>query len=120
MRRAAEYCRARKGPALVHAHVTRPYSHSLSDDDKLYKTAEEREQEAHRDPIPRFGLFLVREGILDEHELERLEAEVDREILEATDFALAAELPSARIASCNGSILLTSIPPLLDSSPSRN
>jgi 2-oxoisovalerate dehydrogenase E1 component len=93
MRRAAEYCRARKGPALVHAHVTRPYSHSLSDDEKLYKTSEEREQEAHRDPIPRFGLFLVREGILDEHELERLEAEVDREILEATDFALVAELP---------------------------
>ena len=93
MRRAAEYCRARKGPALVHAHVTRPYSHSLSDDEKLYKTSQEREEEAHRDPIPRFGLFLVREGILDEHELERLEAEVDREVLEATDSALAAELP---------------------------
>jgi 2-oxoisovalerate dehydrogenase E1 component len=93
LRRAAEYCRARKGPALVHAHVIRPYSHSLSDDEKLYKTPEEREGEAHRDPIPKFGLFLVREGILDEKELERLEAEVDREILEATDFALAAELP---------------------------
>jgi len=93
MRRAAEYCRERKGPALVHAHVTRPYSHSLSDDEKLYKTSQEREDEAHRDPIPRFGLFLVREGILDEHELERLEAEVDREVLEATDLALAAELP---------------------------
>jgi 2-oxoisovalerate dehydrogenase E1 component len=74
--------------------VTRPYSHSLSDDEKLYKTAEEREEEAHRDPIPKFGLFLVREGILDEKELEQLESEVDREILEATDFALAAELPA--------------------------
>ena len=93
LERAAEYCRARKGPALVHAHVTRPYSHSLSDDEKLYKTPEEREKEAHRDPIPKFGLFLVREGILDEKELERLEADVDREILEATDLALAAELP---------------------------
>jgi 2-oxoisovalerate dehydrogenase E1 component len=93
LRRATEHCRGRKGPALVHSHVTRPYSHSLSDDEKLYKTPEEREEEAHRDPIPRFGLFLVREGILDERELEKLEAEVDREILEATDFALAAELP---------------------------
>jgi 2-oxoisovalerate dehydrogenase E1 component len=92
--RAAEHCRSRRGPALVHAHVTRPYSHSLSDDEKLYKTAEEREEEAHRDPIPKFGLFLVREGILDEKELERIEAEVDREILDATDFALAAELPA--------------------------
>ncbi len=70
LRRAADYCRARKGPALVHAHVTRPYSHSLSDDEKLYKTHELREQEAHRDPIPKFGLFLVREGIVDEKELE--------------------------------------------------
>jgi 2-oxoisovalerate dehydrogenase E1 component len=92
-RKVAEYCRARKGPALVHAHVIRPYSHSLSDDEKLYKPAEEREEEAHRDPIPRFGLFLVRESILDEKELEALEADVDREVREATDRALAAELP---------------------------
>ena len=100
LRRAAEYCRARKGPSLVHAHVTRPYSHSLSDDDKLYKTPEEREEEAHRDPIPKFGLFLVREGIVDEKELEGLESEVDREILRATDQALAAELPSKDSLSC--------------------
>jgi len=100
LRRAAEYCRARKGPSLVHAHVTRPYSHSLSDDDKLYKTPEEREEEAHRDPIPKFGLFLVREGIVDEKELEGLESEVDREILQATDQALAAELPSKDSLSC--------------------
>ncbi|HXN22973.1 MAG TPA: dehydrogenase E1 component subunit alpha/beta [Candidatus Dormibacteraeota bacterium] len=93
-KRAVEYCRARIGPALVHAHVTRPYSHSLSDDEMLYKTPEEREIEAHRDPLPRFGLFLVREGIVDEKELEALEAEADREIQEATDKALAAEIPS--------------------------
>jgi 2-oxoisovalerate dehydrogenase E1 component len=88
--RAAEHCRSRRGPALVHAHVTRPYSHSLSDDERLYKPAEEREAEAHRDPVPRFGLFLVREGIIEDGELEALEAEVDREITEATDRALVA------------------------------
>src|SRR5580704_5814992 len=92
--RAVEYCRERKGPALVHAHVTRPYSHSLSDDEKLYRCDEEREDEVRRDPIPKFGLFLVREGVLDERELEAIEAEVEREILEATDRALHAELPS--------------------------
>ena len=92
--RAAAHCRARKGPALVHARVTRPYSHSLSDDEKLYRSSEEREEEARRDPIPRFGLFLVREGILDERELEALEADVEREVLEATDRALHAELPA--------------------------
>ena len=91
---AVEYCRERRGPALVHAHVTRPYSHSLSDDEKLYKTPEEREKEAHRDPIPRFGLFLVREHILEAKELEAIEAELDREVREAADKALAAEPPS--------------------------
>jgi 2-oxoisovalerate dehydrogenase E1 component len=93
--RAVAHCRARLGPALLHAHVTRPYSHSLSDDEKLYKPPEEREAEAHRDPIPKFGLLLVREGILDEHELEALEASVEKEIIEATDKALAAEIPVA-------------------------
>src|SRR5215469_7445253 len=92
--RGVAHCRARKGPSLVHAHVTRPYSHSLSDDEKLYRCEEEREDEARRDPIPKFGLFLVREGILDERELETLEAGVDREVLEATDRALHAAIPA--------------------------
>ena len=88
--RAVDHCRARRGPALVHAHVTRPYSHSLSDDEKLYKPPSEREAEAHRDPIPKFGLFLVREGILEASAFEALESEVEREIGEATDRALSA------------------------------
>jgi 2-oxoisovalerate dehydrogenase E1 component len=92
-KKAVEYCRARQGPALIHAHVTRPYSHSLSDDEKLYKCPEEREEESRRDPLPKFGLFLVREGVLEEKELEALEAEVDHEVAEATDRALRAELP---------------------------
>jgi 2-oxoisovalerate dehydrogenase E1 component len=91
---AVQYCRDRRGPALVHAHVTRPYSHSLSDDEKLYKTPEERDDEAHRDPISKFSLFLVREGILDQKEIEALEAEVDQEVRNASDLALAAEEPT--------------------------
>ena len=71
----------------MHATVIRPYSHSMSDDERLYRPTAEREAEARRDPIPKFGLFLIREKILDEDELNRLEQEVDREILEATDQA---------------------------------
>ena len=90
---AIRYVRERRGPALVHAHVTRPYSHSLSDDEKLYKTAEEREGEARRDPLSKFSLFLIREGVMDQKEIEALEAEVDREVREAADQALAAAPP---------------------------
>lgn len=91
---AVQYCRARRGPALVHAHVIRPYSHSLSDDEKLYKTSEEREKEAHRDPLSKFALFLVREGVLDQKQIESLEEQVDGEVRDAADEALAAEEPS--------------------------
>jgi 2-oxoisovalerate dehydrogenase E1 component len=93
-KQAVEHCRNRRGPALIHAHVIRPYSHSLSDDEKLYKTPEEREEEARRDPISKFALLLVREGILDQKEIEALEAEVDREVRQAADEALAAEPPT--------------------------
>ena len=93
-RDAVHYCRERRGPALVHAHVTRPYSHSLSDDEKLYKSPEEREEEARRDPISKLALLLVREGILDQKQIESLEAEIDEQVREAADQALAAEAPS--------------------------
>jgi 2-oxoisovalerate dehydrogenase E1 component len=94
LKEAVEYVRQRRGPALIHAKVTRPYSHSLSDDEKLYKTSEEREEEAHRDPLSKFSLFLVREGLIDQKEIEHLEAEVDCEVRDAADQALAADPPS--------------------------
>jgi len=91
---AVNYVRERRGPALIHAHVTRPYSHSLSDDEKLYKVPEEREAEAHRDPLSKFALFLVREGLLDQKQIEALEAQVEHEVRQAGDAALAAEPPT--------------------------
>jgi len=113
LREAAEYCRERKGPALVRAQVTRPYSHSLSDDEKLYKNDKVREEEAHRDPIPNFGLFLVREGIVDEKQLEAIEADVDAEVREASDKALAADPPGKE------SILINQYSPDVDPTSSR-
>src|SRR3979411_2817477 len=98
---AVEYCRQRRGPALIHAHVVRPYSHSLSDDEKLYKTAEEREREAHQDPLSKFSLFLVREGLLDQKQIEDLEAQVDNEVREAEDQALAAAEPAVESIKVN-------------------
>ena len=78
----------------MHGHVIRPYSHSLSDDEKLYRPESERKQEVERDPITRFQLFLMREGILDEKGIDELEKDVDAEVQEASDRAVAAALPA--------------------------
>ncbi|MBV9303875.1 MAG: dehydrogenase E1 component subunit alpha/beta [Acidobacteriaceae bacterium] len=90
---AADYCRSGYGPALVHASVIRPYSHSLSDDERLYKPQAEREQEAARDPLRTYPEFLFREGLLDKHGLERMTREIDREVAEITDRVLREAPP---------------------------
>jgi 2-oxoisovalerate dehydrogenase E1 component len=88
--RAAQYCREGHGPAFIHAHVIRPYSHSLSDDERLYRPDSERERDAARDPVSRTQMFLLREGILDEKGINELEKKVDEDLQIAVDQALAA------------------------------
>ena len=99
LREAAAWCRSRRGPALVHAHVIRPYSHSLSDDETLYRPADEREEEARRDPLVSFPRLLLEEGVVTETELAAMREEVDREVGEAADAALAAPVPTPESAT---------------------
>jgi 2-oxoisovalerate dehydrogenase E1 component len=99
LKKAVDYCRQRKGPALVHAKVIRPYSHSLSDDEKLYRPDEERTSDAERDPIKRFGALLVGEGLVTQEELQKLKDEVDREVGEAADAALRSPQPAPETAT---------------------
>ncbi len=94
MQEAVAYARARKGPAFVHATVTRPYSHSLSDDERLYKTADERTAESERDPIARMAQLLTSEGLTSAAELDAIVKDVEREVNDAADRAIAAEKPS--------------------------
>ncbi|MDQ2855789.1 MAG: dehydrogenase E1 component subunit alpha/beta [Acidobacteriota bacterium] len=94
MRNAVHHCRARKGPALVHAKVIRPYSHSLSDDERLYRPDEERLSDAGRDPVKSFGALLVQEGFVTQEELQQVKAKIDREVTEAADRALASSQPA--------------------------
>ncbi len=94
LQRAVEYARKRKGPALVHAKVIRPYSHSLSDDETMYRPAEEREADALRDPLTTFPKWLVSEGHATDAEIAKIQEEVDAVVLAATDDALAQPQPS--------------------------
>ncbi|MEQ1574099.1 MAG: dehydrogenase E1 component subunit alpha/beta [Vicinamibacterales bacterium] len=93
LREAVAHVRARTGPAFVHAAVIRPYSHSLSDDEKLYKTPAEREAEARRDPLTKMRAFLKTEGLATDEELADILTSVEREVNAAADLALAAPKP---------------------------
>jgi 2-oxoisovalerate dehydrogenase E1 component len=93
MTRAVDYCRQRKGPALVHAHVIRPYSHSLSDDEVFYRPAAEREADAARDPITTFPRYLIEQGVATDAEIEAIRARIEEEVNVATEVALAAPQP---------------------------
>jgi len=73
--------------------VIRPYSHSLSDDERLYRPDVERQRDAARDPITRMQMFLLREGILDETGINKLEKQVDDDLQAAIDRALHSAPP---------------------------
>ncbi|QQS31571.1 MAG: dehydrogenase E1 component subunit alpha/beta [Acidobacteriota bacterium] len=100
-KRAVEYCRERKGPAFVHGKVIRPYSHSLSDDEKLYRPDEERDADAAIDPIRTFAEFLMTERIITSEKLEALRKEVDDEVNKAADIAVETPQPPPESALRN-------------------
>lgn len=95
MHRAVQYARERRGPAMVHARVIRPYSHSLSDDEVLYRPKEERDADAARDPLVTFPKWLMANGHATEEQLRAIADEVDAIVLAATDDALAQPQPGA-------------------------
>jgi 2-oxoisovalerate dehydrogenase E1 component len=98
MDQAIVYARERKGPVLVHAHVIRPYSHSLSDDERFYKTDEMRAEEAKRDPVTRTAQLLLEQEFATQEELDRLEREVNDEVNAAADEALESPQPDPSTA----------------------
>ena len=95
LKQAVAHCRSGKGAALVHGHVVRPYSHSLSDDEKLYRAQSELDADALRDPLPKMQMRLLREGILDAEAINRLEKQADEEVRVAAERALRAPIPEA-------------------------
>ncbi|MGH7471918.1 MAG: transketolase C-terminal domain-containing protein, partial [Longimicrobiales bacterium] len=96
--RAVHYARTRRGPALIHAQVVRPYSHSMSDDERSYRSESERQLEARRDPIVNFRQLLIEENLASEEELGALDAEIAKEVQEASDRALEQPQPAPETA----------------------
>ena len=82
---AIAYARQRKGPSMLHAYTTRPYSHSMSDDERAYRTPEEREEQDKRDPLRRLRELLISEGAATSDELDAIEQEIHDAVAEAAD-----------------------------------
>ncbi len=92
------YCRARKGPALLHAHTVRPYSHSMSDDERMYRTEAELAEQLTRDPLTRARALILELGGATAEELDRMEAEVEAEVAAAADRAVQHPQPAPETA----------------------
>ncbi len=93
VQKAVAYCREGHGPALVHAHVVRPYSHSMSDDERLYRPEAELLEDARRDPVTSFAQYLVDHEVLSVEGLAQLKKEVEAEVRAAVDEALSLPTP---------------------------
>ena len=96
--KAVRHCRLRRGPALVHAHTIRPYSHSLSDDERGYRAAAELEEAAARDPLIGAHNLLIERGAATAEELDRLEEEVETEVAAAAVEASSRPQPEPKTA----------------------
>ena len=95
---AVRWCRERRGPALLHAHTIRPYSHSGSDDESAYRTPAERAAQDRRDPLRRARRLLIETGAATAAELDRLEADVRAAVAAASDQALEYPQPAPETA----------------------
>ena len=96
---AFAHCRAGKGPALLHARTVRLQSHSMSDDDRVYRSAVERVEGETRDPLVRARTLLLDEGLTDEDELERILTELREEVSDAAERALEQPQPAPETAT---------------------
>jgi 2-oxoisovalerate dehydrogenase E1 component len=95
---AIGYARERRGPAMLHASTTRPYSHSMSDDERAYRTEGERTEQDVRDPLTRARALLISAGAATGEELDQLESEVEAAVAVAADQALASPQPDPSTA----------------------
>ncbi|MGV3759379.1 MAG: alpha-ketoacid dehydrogenase subunit alpha/beta [Actinomycetota bacterium] len=96
---AVAHVRAGTGPALVHATVTRPYSHSAADTQSKYRSAEELAEEAAHDPILLLRTALVEAGALTEARADEIRAEAVALVAEAAKEAMAAPQPDPASAT---------------------
>jgi 2-oxoisovalerate dehydrogenase E1 component len=92
-RKVVSHVRAGVGPALIHATVTRPYSHSAADTQSKYRLPQEMEWEVTHDPIDSFERTLVEGGVITPDEADAIRDEARQIVADAARAALAGRRP---------------------------
>lgn len=95
---AVERARAGEGPTLLEAMCERLYPHTSNDDDRHYRSEEEREAMKARDPVPKMRSYLLEAGLWTEEQEATLDEEIEAQIEDAIEFASDAEEPRAEDA----------------------
>jgi 2-oxoisovalerate dehydrogenase E1 component len=89
-----KYLRAGSGPVLCHAYVTRPYSHSLSDDHGFYRTKDDLADESRKDVFNSYPKFLIEAGIISEEEKIEILNQISDSVRAEMNQALQTPWPS--------------------------
>lgn len=97
--KAVERARAGQGPTLIELKVSRMTPHSSDDDDRSYRPREEVESMKARDPLPAFAESLIKQKVLTQKDLDKLEAEIKEQVEDAVQYAEAAPYPEVSEAS---------------------
>ncbi|ARK23381.1 2-oxoisovalerate dehydrogenase [Sporosarcina sp. P37] len=87
VKQAADRARSGEGPTLVEAVCYRLTAHSSDDDQRLYRDAQELEDEKKLDPLLTFIHYLQKEKVLTEEKHNEIEERVKQLVDEATEYA---------------------------------
>lgn len=90
---AVQHVRAGQGPFFLECETYRYSGHYVGDNTLSYRTREEEEEFRRRDPLVLFRERVLRDELLTNEELERVQAQVEAEIQEALRFAQESPPP---------------------------
>jgi 2-oxoisovalerate dehydrogenase E1 component len=81
-------------PVIVHAMCVRIGNHSNSDNHEWYRDEKERAEAKAQDPLPKFKEDLIKAKIFTQKEIDQIEADAKKELLEAHGKAVKAPNPT--------------------------
>lgn len=89
---AVNRARLGEGPTLIECKTYRQRGHHVGDKEK-YRTEEEIQEWLRRDPIAKLRNKMIRDKIAKKSELDKIDEEVTKEVLEAVEYAKNSPFP---------------------------